>query len=339
MSTKISDFFTKKVIIAESSEESESAKSEALVSIKLESEENCSSLEIKFTSSNNSGQENQNRINENVKTEAEKQLLVILPQQNIHKLPVPIKIEKNETKTGKFGCQICDKNYSSKQSLFNHVRSIHQNPGCFKCKICNAELSSKGNLHAHQKIHMKNRQKPFKCGKCNIILKNRPHDCRLDCKFCGKKFSHREGVLTHIKMNHAHEIGKRCYECDICGLKFYRKKSVRIHMDKKHADGKIQTFTCDLDGKTFKVKAKIVCHVKIHQLPVKCDFCHIKINSMYLKKHIENSHTGIKQPPKKQPRKKPNQKTISFQCLICSKILTTKSILKRHVSEHNKNKM
>jgi len=57
---------------------------------------------------------------------------------------------------------------------------------------------------------------------------------------------------------------------------------------------------------------------------------------MYLRRHIEISHTGIKQPPKKQPRKKYVPKIKIFQCQICSKILSTKSILERHVSDHHK---
>jgi len=71
--------------------------------------------------------------------------------------------------------------------------------------------------------------------------------------------------------------------------------------------------------------------MKIHLPPVKCDFCFKKLSVNKLKEHIQKFHTGIK-----QPRRKYIPKTETFQCQICSKILSTKSILERHVSEHNK---
>jgi len=340
-------------------------------------------------STNNLEQENQSRINENVKTEAEEQLLVILPQEKVQKFPVPFEIKDNQPKFDnfqcqickkkfnhfdflkrhqnihdkKFECQICGKKYSLKCFLLSHIRNFHENPLSFKCKVCNIRFNTKANLDSHQKIHMKSRPKPLKCskcdyatdlkanlnkhlknheriikkcGKCNKILKNKAHDCRLDCKYCGKEYKHRVTVLTHIKNNHAHETGKSIYECDICGSKFYRKKPVRIHMNRKHADGKIKVFTCDLDGKTFKMKAKIVSHMKVHSARVKCEFCHKKVCIRHLKIHIKNSHTGIKQALKKQSTRNCIPKTETFQCQICFKILSTKSILDRHVTEHNK---
>jgi len=69
----------------------------------------------------------------------------------------------------------------------------------------------------------------------------------------------------------------------------------------------------------------------IHLPTVKCDFCHKKVSAKYFKLHIKSLHTGIK-----QPRKKSNPKAQNFQCSICSKILSTKSILKVHIGEHNK---
>jgi KRAB domain-containing zinc finger protein len=107
-------------------------------------------------------------------------------------------------------------------------------------------------------------------------------------------------------------------------------------MDKKHfgqfmpVDEGIKVYTCDLDGKSFKTKNKISCHMKNHLPPVKCDFCHKKIKIRNLKFHIMNSHTGIKQPRTKRIRK-----FKSIQCPICSKILATKYTLRKHVRDHN----
>jgi len=399
MSRKISDFFTKKSIKSESREnleiENQNCKSEAEFSVKLEAKEKCSNKnEItpespqNLTSNENPGLEIQSKIIENVKSEAKKQLLIILPQQKIQIFPVPIKIENIEPKKDellcqickkifetaralstheyihdkKFECTICNKKFPTKPHLLRHIRYIHENPGSFKCDVCKVGFNKKENLKAHQKIHKKIRPKPFKCIKCDyatdykgslkghlktheriiercekcnkILIKNKTHDCRLDCKYCGKEFSHSVSVIQHIKEHHAQEIERSLYKCDICGLKLYLKNALRIHMDMKHADGKIQTFTCDLDGKTFSSKKKIVQHMKCHLLLVKCEFCDHKGSIRMLKDHIVTFHTGIKRPRKQV--KKPATKDENYQCHICSKILSTKSSLNVHISDHNK---
>ena len=244
-----------------------------------------------------------------------------------------------------------------------HVKNIHENPGSFKCDVCKIGFNTKLNLIAHQKSHNKNRPKPLKCkicdyatdskatfrrhleshekiiekcDKCNKILrKNHTHDCRLDCKFCGKKFLNREGVLSHIRYHHNSKPKEIFFhECDICGIKFMLKKSITNHMDKKHLDQKIKiikTFTCDLDGKTFKNKSNITWHMKNHLPAVKCEFCHKKLKWRNLKLHIMSLHTGIK-----QPRKIYIPKTKNFQCHICSRIVTSQGNLTLHIRDHNK---
>jgi len=311
MSRKISYFFTKKSIQFESNEENpeqngnQSSTADVKIPVKLERKGNDSTLltdPLTDPASNkNTGSENENRINENVKNEAEKQCLVILQQQKVQKFPVPIKIEENEPKIDKlqcqickkkyssvgslrkhknihdkkFGCQICDKKFPLKCILLEHIRNVHENPGSYRCDICKVAFNSKAILKGHQKTHIKNRPKPFKCSMCNlatdqignykkhlktherieekckkckiILRKSKTHDCRLDCKYCGNKFSHAGYVTNHIKKYHAHETERTFYECDICGLKYYHKKNVRTHIEAKHADGKIHLFTCDLD--------------------------------------------------------------------------------------------
>jgi len=258
--------------------------------------------------------------------------LGILPQQKIYKFPVQIKIEENETKAEEFGCQICNKNYSTKSSFLRHVMEINEKPGIFKCEICKFSLKTKDSLTRHQKTHIKNCPRPFKCSKCDfaahrksdlkkhfksyeriiercdkcntILVKHKIHDCRLDCKYCGKIFSHSATVINHIKNLHAQETERTFYDCNICGLKVTHRIYLMKHMDAKHVKEDIQILTCDFDGKTFKEKKALVAHMKSHFSSVKCDFCHLKVNASYLKLHIINSYTGIK-PPKSSVEEKP----------------------------------
>lgn len=90
MSRKISVFFTKRPIKIESSEVEPNVISYNIddkLSVKSKFEEKFHALNEtsaqnpqNLSSNNNSGQENQNRINENVKTETEQQLLVFQQQ-------------------------------------------------------------------------------------------------------------------------------------------------------------------------------------------------------------------------------------------------------------------
>jgi len=47
-----------------------------------------------------------------------------------------------------FSCEICEKSYSNKNSLHNHM-GIHK--GVTKCQLCSIVFSSKSNLNFHMK--------------------------------------------------------------------------------------------------------------------------------------------------------------------------------------------
>ena len=136
MSRKISEFFTKKSIKIEQEiklmqdseiEKQGSSKIEEHTQ-NLESNKNSGHNNIQnLTSSNNSGHKNQGKINENVKTEAEKQLLIILPEKNIPNLPVSIKIESNKPKVDNFQCKICQKIFKTRKALERMKRSTIKN--------------------------------------------------------------------------------------------------------------------------------------------------------------------------------------------------------------------
>ena len=104
MSRKISEFFIKKTIKAESSEVEPIVISNSFIdniSVKSEFGEDipCSDKDLQnLILNNNSEQENQIRINENVKTEAEKQLLVILPEQKNINFQFQSKLKKMSQK-------------------------------------------------------------------------------------------------------------------------------------------------------------------------------------------------------------------------------------------------
>ena len=64
-----------------------------------------------------------------------------------------------------FKCQICDKRYSSKESLSQHM-IIHDESKAFKCDVCLKVFSNKSKLNIHYRTHTG--EKPFACN-CKIF--------------------------------------------------------------------------------------------------------------------------------------------------------------------------
>ena len=91
------------------------------------------------------------------------------------------------------------------------------------------------------------------------------------CKYCGKLFTFKSNLTTHIRG--VHENGKD-FKCDICGRSFFRAKTFRNHINVIHEN----------------------------QKEYKCDYCSTSFEkSVGLKKHIQTKH---------QEEFKANQKSI-----------------------------
>ena len=77
---------------------------------------------------------------------------------------------KSEAKTSVLSCNICNKNFSTKDGLRTHL-NIHDETKAFKCEICTTAFSKKSHLVQHALIHRGT--KPYICSVCNRGF-NRP---------------------------------------------------------------------------------------------------------------------------------------------------------------------
>ena len=137
-----------------------------------------------------------------------------------------------------FKCQICDKRYSRKESLSQHM-IIHDESKAFKCDVCLKVFSYKSKLQMHYRTHTG--EKPFAC------------------KVCDRKFALKSLLVRH----QATHSDVRSFKCSICpeGRYFKTKHQLTNHMV-FHYEPKFACSHCDY--KAHK-KCNLDRHLKTHE--------------------------------------------------------------------------
>jgi hypothetical protein len=105
-------------------------------------------------------------------------------------------------------CEICMKNYSSYQSLWNHNKKFHKDKKCNNKNICDD----------------------------NIIFVKKADFNLLQCYYCNKEFSNTSNKSRHIKTckeiySNIQLIETDKYKCDICNKGFNCKTSIYRHRE------------------------------------------------------------------------------------------------------------
>ncbi|KAM9309096.1 uncharacterized protein KZ484_025186 [Pholidichthys leucotaenia] len=133
------------------------------------------------------------------------------------------------------------------------------------------------------------------------------------CDFCGKKFSQRDKLLTHMKL---HTGEKQCF-CETCGKRFsqycHLKTHMRIHTGER-------PYCCDICGQSFTQYCNLKKHTRVHtgEKPFSCETCGQKFTeSSSLRKHMR-IHTGER----------------PYSCEACGQSFTQRGNLKAHMRIH-----
>lgn len=123
---------------------------------------------------------------------------------------IDIKPTGDDESSDKIQCTLCNREFSKKTYLIQHMRAVHEHDKNQKCKTCGKKFKTEKILQQHMTKHLT--EKPFKC------------------VHCPKTFCHKFDMKRHEL---SHYIKNR-YMCDQCTHGFARKDHLEKHR-KTHA--------------------------------------------------------------------------------------------------------
>ncbi|XP_064464164.1 zinc finger protein 394-like [Ornithodoros turicata] len=114
---------------------------------------------------------------------------------------------KEEDTAGPFKCSWCGRLFDSDKHLTEHQSAEHSRKrGRHKCRFCDYSSNVKTHVKDHERRH----------------TGEKPHMCHV----CGRRFTQRGALKTHLKTVHE---GRTTYVCSTCGDRFVWKSQLDRH--------------------------------------------------------------------------------------------------------------
>ncbi|GAB5355218.1 hypothetical protein AAMO2058_000187000 [Amorphochlora amoebiformis] len=207
------------------------------------------------------------------------------------------KHEESHRMLQEHNCTDCGKLFSSKSTLAQHKRRIHDEvENHYKCKRCKAAFPSKAGLESHTLVHCG--WKPYKCMKClrgftqagQLAIHNRIHQGvnPYQCHICGRRFRFGQYLVAHER-THTRE---RPFVCQECGKGFTQKEALTRHQRTHTGE---QPFQCTFCGRRFNVRSSLIRHLRLHSesSETKCLMCdRVYSEKIAFSRHVL-THVGV----------------------------------------------
>lgn len=175
-----------------------------------------------------------------------------------------------------YKCSLCNKAFTRKHTLSEHIKGIHLGQKPYKCSLCDKAFAGRQALNRHIRIHSE--EKTFKCNFCDRVFR-RKYDFKNHerthtgekpyiCLFCRKMFAHSSYMAVHSRIHR----GERPYKCNLCNKTFAYKQYMNQHT-RSHSG--VKPYKCSMCGKAFTDRQHLKRHTRTHsrEEPFRCHSC------------------------------------------------------------------